>query len=68
MRTTVGTVYPSSLCERCAGVRVVVTPKGSRFLLCERSKRDGRFPKYPPQPVASCAGFEAAEAGRPGSG
>jgi hypothetical protein len=28
------------------------------FSLCERSKTDARFPKYPRLPVESCPGFE----------
>ena len=48
-----------SLCESCASMREVVTPKGSRFLLCELSKTDPTFPKYPPQPVVRCDGYQA---------
>ena len=40
-----------SLCLTCASVREVITPKGSRFLLCRLSKADPAYPKYPPQPV-----------------
>lgn len=61
-----GTGPWSSLCEDCGLVRVVATPKGSRFLLCERSRTDPRFAKYPPQPVAACVGFEPR--GRDGGG
>ena len=46
-----------SLCESCSLVRAVVTPKGSRYLLCRLSASDPRFPKYPPQPVVRCEGF-----------
>jgi|GEM_PF-1572372 hypothetical protein len=46
----------NSLCEACAHVRVINTPKGSRFLLCELSTRDPGYPKYPPQPVRQCNG------------
>ena len=60
MRATVG----HGLCERCRWARVVVTPKGSRFLLCERSLTDPRFPKYPPLPVFACSGFEPASNAR----
>jgi hypothetical protein len=45
-----------SLCETCAWRREVVTPKGSRFLLCRLSTTDPAFPKYPPQPVVRCDG------------
>ena len=46
-----------SLCETCDSMREVVTPKGSRFLLCQLSQTDPAFPKYPPQPVVRCDGF-----------
>ena len=46
-----------SLCETCARMREVVTPKGSRFLLCQLSQTDPDFPKYPPQPVVRCDGY-----------
>jgi hypothetical protein len=45
-----------SLCETCARMREVVTPKGSRFLLCRLSQTDPAYPKYPPQPVVRCDG------------
>jgi len=51
------------LCERCRHQRIVRTGRGSRFSLCERSRTDPRFPKYPPLPVLRCAGFEARDAG-----
>jgi hypothetical protein len=47
-----------SLCETCRFLREVLTPKGSRFLLCRRSETDAAFPKYPPQPVVQCRGYE----------
>ena len=48
---------PYSLCETCASMREVITPKGSCFLLCQLSKTDPAFPKYPPQPVVRCDGY-----------
>src|SRR5262245_18658475 len=39
-----------SLCETCAWMREIVTPKGSRFLLCQLSQTNPKFPKYPRQP------------------
>ena len=48
---------PPSLCETCALMREVVTPKKTRFLLCQLSRTDPAFPKYPPQPVACCCGY-----------
>jgi hypothetical protein len=47
-----------SLCESCAHMREVVTPRGSRFLLCLLSQSDHRFPRYPPQPLLLCKGYE----------
>jgi hypothetical protein len=46
-----------SLCSNCAFVREIVTPKGSRFLLCKLSQKDAAYPKYPPQPVMLCQGY-----------
>jgi hypothetical protein len=46
-----------SLCESCASMREVVTPKGSRFLLCQLCATDPKYPKYPPQPVPWCNGY-----------
>lgn len=48
---------PRSLCEFCRWMREVTTPR-SRFLLCELSKTDAAFTKYPPQPVVRCEGHE----------
>jgi hypothetical protein len=50
-----------SLCETCASMREVITPRGSRFLLCQLSRTDPAFPKYPPQPVVRCDGFRPRE-------
>lgn len=38
-------------------MREIVSGKGSRFLFCQLSQRDARFPKYPPQPVVACGGY-----------
>ena len=46
-----------SLCESCVRMREVITPKGSRFLLCQLSQTDPAYPKYPPQPVVQCDGY-----------
>lgn len=49
----------TSLCESCRNMREVRTAR-SRFLLCELSVTNGNYPKYPPQPVVRCSGFEAS--------
>ncbi len=45
------------LCRACRFRREVITGKGSRFILCERSRTDSRFPRYPELPVLTCRGF-----------
>ena len=45
------------LCDACRFQRIVGNTRGSTFSLCERSKEDARFAKYPRLPVASCPGF-----------
>ena len=52
-----------SLCKSCLKVREVVSGTGSKFLLCRLSKTDKRFPKYPPQPVVRCDGYEDKRSG-----
>ena len=49
---------PRSLCELCRHVRVIENAKGSRFLLCGRSASEPEYPRYPPQPVVECRGFQ----------
>lgn len=50
---------PAGLCDRCVHRRLVTTRR-SVFVLCLLSRTDGRFPRYPPLPVAACAGFDPA--------
>jgi iron complex transport system substrate-binding protein len=52
-----GDAHPG-LCMRCRWCRTVTSRRGSRFVLCSRSREDGAFRKYPSLPVRSCAGFE----------
>jgi hypothetical protein len=40
-------------------VRVVTSARGSSFVMCERSRTDERFVKYPRLPVLACVGFHA---------
>jgi hypothetical protein len=48
---------PAGLCDGCAHVQLVTSARGSTFYLCRLSFTDARFPRYPPLPVLSCAGF-----------
>ena len=49
---------PAGLCDRCVHQRIVRNTRGSEFSLCERSRTDPSFPRYPRLPVSSCRGFE----------
>jgi len=47
------------LCALCRHARVIRSAKDSEFWLCERSKHDLRFAKYPALPRRACEGFES---------
>ena len=49
----------TSLCKSCDHMREITSGTGSRFLLCRLSQTDPRFPKYPPQPVVKCEGYNS---------
>jgi hypothetical protein len=53
------TRVPAGLCDRCVHQRLVHNTRGSVFSLCERSRTDPTFPRYPRLPVESCRGFTA---------
>ena len=52
------------LCDSCRHQRLVGNTRGSSFSLCERSRADPAFPKYPRMPVLECRGWERREADR----
>jgi hypothetical protein len=52
-----------SLCQSCSFAKEIISGKGSRFLLCEKSQTDHKFPKYPRQPVIRCRGFVENKSG-----
>ena len=45
------------LCASCINARVIENRRGSQFYMCELSKADKRFAKYPPLPVLTCIGY-----------
>ena len=55
----------AGLCDSCAHQRLVRNTRGSVFSLCERSRTDPAFPRYPRLPVLECAGYEEREAESP---
>lgn len=50
----------AGLCADCTNARPVKSSHGSLFLLCELSKTDPQFPKYPRLPVLTCSGYRRA--------
>ena len=50
----------AGLCDTCKHQKVVRNTRGSVFSMCERSKTDDRYPKYPRLPVERCAGYVRA--------
>jgi hypothetical protein len=46
------------LCDSCRHQRLVPNTRGSVFSLCERSRTEPEFPRYPRVPVLECAGYE----------
>jgi hypothetical protein len=53
----------AGLCASCRHQKLIHNTRGSTFSMCERSKTDERYPKYPRLPVVECAGWERREAG-----
>ena len=50
------------LCAECVFARVVETRRRSRFHLCERSRDDAAYARYPRLPVVRCDGFVRRDA------
>jgi hypothetical protein len=46
------------LCVTCRHASRIANPRGSIFYLCERSRTDPGFPRYPRLPVIACIGWE----------
>ena len=53
----------AGLCATCAHARRVSTPR-SVFLLCEKSRVDSSYERYPRLPMVACAGYEPDRDGR----
>ncbi|MEK6327514.1 MAG: hypothetical protein AABM66_08335 [Actinomycetota bacterium] len=51
----------AGLCDSCVHQRIVRTTRGSSFSLCERSRTDPAYPRYPRLPVSNCRGHESPE-------
>jgi hypothetical protein len=57
VESAAGTPFPDSLCHRCVHHRLVRAAR-SAFLMCTEPS----LPKYSPQPVRACRGFDPAPA------
>ena len=55
----------AGLCDSCTYQKLISNTRGSSFSMCERSKTDERFAKYPRLPVRSCPGYEKRASGSP---
>ena len=49
---------PAGLCDSCVHQHLVHTTRGSTFSLCDRSKTEPEYAKYPRLPVLQCPGHE----------
>ncbi len=52
-------IVSPGLCASCRHARPIAGAR-STFWLCDRSRTDPRFPRYPRLPVVRCAGYERA--------
>ncbi|HEY5285602.1 MAG TPA: hypothetical protein VIJ50_00680 [Solirubrobacteraceae bacterium] len=50
----------AGLCDTCKHRRLVPNTRGSVFSLCERSRTDPAYPRYPRLPVLRCGGYESS--------
>jgi len=50
----------AGLCDSCLHQKLVPNTRGSVFSLCERSREDPAYPRYPRLPVLKCLGWERA--------
>ena len=48
----------AGLCDSCQHQRIVRNTRGSSFSLCERSRSDPAYRRYPRLPVRECRGYE----------
>jgi hypothetical protein len=56
---------PAGLCDSCRHQRIVKNTRGSEFSLCERSRTEPDYPRYPRVPVTSCRGHELRDPPEP---
>ncbi|GAC1437577.1 MAG: hypothetical protein NVSMB51_11960 [Solirubrobacteraceae bacterium] len=54
----------AGLCDSCIYQRLVPNTRGSVFSLCERSRSEAQYTRYPPLPVLRCPGHERKQPAR----
>lgn len=55
----------AGLCDTCVHQRIIANTRGSRFSMCERSRTQPEYPRYPRIPVLACAGYDPRAVGDP---
>jgi hypothetical protein len=55
---------PAGLCDSCRFQKIIRTGRGSEFSMCERSKLEPGYDKYPRIPVRACPGYEGRSSTR----
>jgi hypothetical protein len=54
----------AGLCSSCIHAQPVTSSRGAVFVMCQLSRTDPAFPRYPTLPVLACRGYvEALQAG-----
>jgi hypothetical protein len=48
----------AGLCDSCVHQRLIHNTRGSTFSMCDWSKNEPEYPKYPRLPVLECRGYE----------
>ncbi len=56
-----GDVGRFGLCDTCLNAKLIRNTRGSVFVMCELSKVDDGYPKYPPVPIIQCDGYRPPE-------
>jgi hypothetical protein len=51
----------AGLCDSCRHQQLVRNTRGSEFSLCQRSRTEPEYPRYPRLPVLECRGHERRE-------
>lgn len=56
-----GSAAGAGLCDSCRHRIEVRNTRGSVFSLCERSRTEAEFSRYPRLPVLECRGYEVRD-------